>query len=252
MLTASLRPLVVGSFLAVLVSACGIYADISEDDCDLRPVGSSPAGFRIGIAKALALCAAIVEVDGRTYSVGAGGWLDEEALELTEYAPINRANTVVAEPIAYALAGVDPTQFLVMQGDPVDDAGASGRYAVLWGDIAATPASVCQYADPTSPGYPAETCALQTGRTYTAGINTACGLDQPVGPYGGDYWVVIDPPDAPTEGDPYPGMYLGMDWGTVELVAPDRAVYRSERGAELELRRIGPVASIAPCPSPAP
>jgi hypothetical protein len=251
-MTRPLRSITLACALAITATACGIYANIGEngDDCELRPLEASPAALVIGIQKARASCASMVEVNGKPYSVGAGGWLDEHALELTRYAPISRANTIVAEPIAYALAGVDPTQFLVMRGDLADDAGASERYAVLWGEVADLPASVCQYADPAAPGYPGDACPLRTGRTYTAGMNTACGLDQPVGPYGGDYWTVIDPPGAPGEGDPYPGMYLGMDWGTVELVGPDRAVYRSERGGELELRRLGPVASIAPCPSP--
>ena len=195
----SWRSVLLGLLLALVASACGIWANPGDDgsyDCELRPVETTPAGLRIGIQKVRAtLCAAEVEVEGRTYRVGDTSWLHEEAFELTEYGPITRANTIVGEPIAYALADVDPEQFLVMRDDPA--ALRPGRFATLWRDIAHLPASVCQYANPAVSGYPADVCPMGTGRAYSAVMITYCGLDQPVGPYGGDYWTVVDPPDPP-------------------------------------------------------
>ena len=249
-----LRSLLAASLLALAISACGIWANPGDDgsyDCGLKPLESSPAGLQIGIQKVRAtLCAAEVEVEGRTYRVGGASWLHEEALKLTEYAPITRANTTVVEPIAYALADVDPVQFLMMWVDPVPGPGPARRWGTLWGDIPRVPASVCQYANPADAGYPADACPMATGRTYSAVMNTYCGLDQPVGPYGGDWWTVVDPPDPPAEDQPYPGMGFARDFGTIELVGSDRALYRSELGAELELRRLEPLAGMTPCPIP--
>jgi len=227
--------------LALLASACGVHAgpgDEGDDyDCGLRPLESGPAGLRIGIQKARAtLCAAEVEVGGRTYTVGDTSWLHEEAFELTEYAPITRANTTVAEPIAYELADVDPEQFLVMLDDPA--AHRPGRFATLWGDIRHLPASVCQYANPGAAGYPADACPLQTGRTYSVQIDFRCGYERPIGPYGGAYWRVIDPPAAQPSGQPPPGLAYGADPGEIELHDADHMTFRSEMGGELQLERI--------------
>ena len=194
----------------------------------------------------------MVEVDGRPYSLGSGGWLDEDALELEEYGPITRANERVLYPTALALRGVDPLQFLVMRGNGAND--DRGEYRVLLGEGAGTPEAVCQYADPLDIGYPATTCPLQTGRDYSVQMVVACGLDVPVGPYGGDYWWVIDALEEPQSGNPYPGMYLGTDAGQLQLISADWAIYRSERGAELQLQRItdDPELTPAPCPSLSP
>lgn len=245
------RSVLLASFLGVIASACGIYANIGGDDCDLRPVESSPTGLRIGIQQARASCASAAEVDGRTYYVGAGRWLDEETLVLEEYGRISRANDRIADPTVFALAGVDPLAILLMRGDGrTDDRGDLGPYMVLSG-ARAMPESVCPYADPADPSYPNQPCPLRTGRTYTVQIDFACGLEVPVGPYGGDYWQVIDPPSAPASGQPYPGMYLGANPGELELVDADHLTFRSERGGELQLKRItdDPDFSPAPCPS---
>lgn len=245
------RSVLLGSFLAVGASACGIYANIGDDDCDLRPLESSPAGLRIGVQKALALCAAAVEVDGRIYYVGAGRWLEEKTLVLEEYGRITRANDRIADPTAFALDGVDPLAILLMRGDGhTDDLGNLGTYMVLSGEGSAQPASICPYADPADPQYPNQPCPLRPGRTYTVQIDFACGLEVPVGPYGGEYWQVIDPPAAPGSGQPYPGMYLGANPGELELLDADHLTFRSERGGELQLQRIvGADISPAPCPS---
>ena len=170
--------------------------------------------------------------------MGSGGWLHDEALELTEYAAITRANTIVAEPIAYALAGVDPEQFLVMRGDPTyDGIGAVSGFATLWGKIAHLPASVCAYANPADAGYPADACPLHIGRTYSVQIDFRCGYERPVGPYGGAYWRVIDPPTPPS-GQPPSGLAYGADPGEIELQDADHMTFRSEMGGELQLERI--------------
>lgn len=253
------RPLVVGALVAVLLSACGIWANVGEDgdDCDLRPIGVAPSasGLSFGIQTVAALCAAMAEVDGRPYSIGAGRWLDESALVLEEYGLVTRANDHIADPQAFSLRGIDPMQFLIIHGDGrTDGSGEVSRYMTLWGEGAVTSPAMCQYADPADVGYPGDICPLRTGRTYTAGMVVRCGLEVPVGPYGGDYWMVVNPPPAPAEGQTYPGMYLDVDWGQVELIDTDTAVYRSERGVELELRRAGGASAPAGChladPSP--
>jgi hypothetical protein len=57
-----------------------------------------------------------------------------------------------------------------------------------------------------------------------------CGLEVPVGPYGGDYWRVEDPPAKPPAGSAFPSMSLHMDYGAIELVDADTLHYVSERG----------------------
>lgn len=158
-----LRPVVAAAAVAVLLSACGAFSEIAFQpdatgmaDCGMRPVDSG-AGIRIGPSAVKASCAAQVEVDGRTYFAGVGRWLDESILELSEYGAITRSNVPVDEPIAYALAGVDPTEVLLMKGNGTDDLGPMGPYMVLWGEIVPTvPASLCAYVDPTHEQTPAE------------------------------------------------------------------------------------------------
>lgn len=248
------RPIIVAVIVAAVVSACGIWQDVSEaDDCGLKPVGEEAAGLRIGPQQVAALCASMVEVDGRTYTVGVGRWLDEDALVLEEYAPITRSNDRVAEPVAYSLDGIDPLQFLVMKATDQqrDDNGPMSRYLALWGQVDGQPDGICPYADPMDPQYPGDECPLKQGRTYGAEMIVACGLDVPVGPYGGDYWRVVDPPTVPPAGSPYPGMTLDLDYGTIELLDDGALEYRSESGAILILERVeDPEAAGQACPRP--
>jgi hypothetical protein len=239
-----LRPLLGGLVAAVALAACGLlpqFGDLEETDCSLEPVGGGGPGLHIGPARASAtLCASTVRVNGRDYSVGVGRWLDEDALVLAQYGPITHANSGVAEPIAYAIDGVDPEQILVMKAgsDERDDLGPTGPFMVLWGDLGTVPAAICGYADPLDPQYPGAECPLQEGRTYGVEMIVACGLDVPMGPYGGHYWLVVDPPPDPPAGSPYPGMYSGgLEYGTIQLLADGRLRYISELGGELTLVR---------------
>jgi hypothetical protein len=161
----------------------------------------------------------------------------------------------VFEPIAYALHGVDPREFLVMRGDSRarDDLGPMGPFMVLWGgDLRGQPDGICPYADPLDAQYPGDACPLQAWRTYSVQMIVECGLEVPVVPYGGDYWRVVDPPAKPPAGSAFPGMSLHMDYGTIELVGADTLKYISERGAKLVLDRItDPEAAGQVCPVPA-
>jgi hypothetical protein len=234
-----LRPLITAAIAAVMLSACGLWQAVDDGaDCSLKPVGEHPTSLRIGAQRAAATtCASEVEVDDRIYSLGVGRWLDEDALVLQEYGPITRSNEVVSEPIAYALEGVDPLEFLVMKVavDVRDDLGPMGPYMALWGAVDGQPEGICSYADPADVQYPGDECPLQRGRTYGAELIVDCGLDVPVGPFGGQYWRVVDPPTEPPAGSPYPGMYHDLDYGTIELLRDGTLRYRSERGAELSL-----------------
>jgi hypothetical protein len=243
----------VAPFLAASLTACGAFANVGEDltECDLKPIGTPPAGLRLGVQKAAALCAALVEIKGRTYSLGGGGaWLDENALVLEEYGTISRANTDVYDPAVFALQGVDPLRLLVAHVDPSFDYGddpGMGRFWMVWGEPFDFPEDACRYADVAAAGYPGEYCPLSIGHTYSAQMVLWCGLDVAVGPYGGDYWTVVDPPPLPPPGSLYPGMAHGIDYGELELRDADRAIYRSELGAELKLLRINGAPSDPPC-----
>ena len=71
-----------------------------------------------------------------------------------------------------------------------------------------------------------------------------------IGPFGGAYWMVVDPPTATAEGT-FPGMTLDIDYGDLELVTANEATYRSEQGAVRALRRItGAASAVTPCPYP--
>lgn len=240
---------------AAALSACGVWQPwTSADDCEMKPVGDDAAGFRIGPAVALALCATSVEVEGRVYTVGVGRWLDEESLSLTEYAHVTRAIGPVTDPQTYSLEGVDPLEMLVMRGDEgaADDLGPMGPYMVLWGDPPTLPVGMCGYADPLDAQYPGDVCPLQQGRTYGAvEMIIACGVDVPMGPYGGLYWRVVDPPSDPPAGSPYPGMSRDLDYGTIQLMDDGTLTYGSELGARLTLERDSdPEASDKVCPRP--
>ena len=240
------RRALVALLIAAAVSACGLRGGVSEeDDCDLQPLATSPAGFSIGPERAAALCAGSVEVDGRTYSPSCGRFLDEDKLLLEEYGTISRANQPVEDPVVYALRGVDPLQVLVSRGTCHIDDFATGDFWVLVSAFP-LPTSICQYADPSDGGYPADSCPLEAGRTYSAVLVIGCGLDVPQGPFGGEIWMITDPP-ALNADNRYPGLSAeNTDFGEVEVVDQDHAIYRSEVGAVLELRRI----SEEPAPTP--
>jgi hypothetical protein len=248
------RSLLTAFMGAAVLSACGIWATVNDnDDCGLKPVAEQPTGLRIGPPRVAASCASQVEVDGRVYGVGVGRWLDEDALVLAEYGPITRSNDVVREPIAYVLQGVDPLEFLVMKAQAVDrdDLGPTGPYLALWGAIDGQPEGICPYADPLDAQYLADECPVERGRTYGAEMVVDCGLDLPVGPYGGTYWLVVDPPAEPPAGTAYPRMEQDLDYGTIEKLDGGGLRYRSERGAELRLEpAIAADAAEHVCPRP--
>lgn len=256
-MTRRVRPLLVAVPLAAALAACGMYGPVMEpDDCSLKPVGEeAEAGFRIGPQQVAALCASQVEVDGRTYSVGVGRWLDEDALVLVEYAPITRSTDPhVEHPVAFSLEGIDPLQFLVMEANANarDDNGPTGPYMALWGDLGSgQPDGICPYADPLDPQYPGDECPLQQGRTYGAEMIIDCGLHVPMGPFGGHYWRVVDPPADPPAGSQIPGMSVDLDYGTIELLDDGTLEYRGELGAKLLLERTDdPDAAEKTCPRP--
>ena len=238
--------------IASAVSACGLFGSVSEDDdCDLKPLDAAPSGYSIGPESVAALCAAEAEVDGRTYSISCGRFLDEDKLLLDEYGTISRANGYVEDPVVYALRGVDPLQVLVNPGTCQVDDFATGAFWVLVSAFP-LPTGICEYADPGDLAYPADACPLQAGRTYSAALSIGCGLDKPQGPFGGDLWMIEDPPTLNAE-DRYPGLSAeNTDFGEIELVDQDHAIYRSEVGGVLALRRMTDEPAPTPfiCPKP--
>jgi hypothetical protein len=226
----------------------GIFADFVEDaeGCEPKPLGANP-GLSLEVPKVAALCAALAVVEGRTYSVGVGGWFDEDALVLEEYGTISAANDPSIDPTVYSLEGIDPLRLLLARGPQpsAEDVEEMGTYLALWGAPFDMPNGICKYADPGASGYPDDVCPLSAGHIYSVEVSMKCGLDVAQGPYGGDYWLIVDPPTGP----PYPGMYVGdIDYGRLELLNEDAAIYRSEVGAELAMRRIDDwQASAAPC-----
>lgn len=249
------RPFLFAAGVAAALSACGIGLPWSDAfDCSLRPVGDDGAGLRIGPSQAVATsCGIQVEVEGRIYSVGVGRWLDEDAVVLTEYAPITRAVGPVSKPVTFSIEGVDPREMLVMEGaeGDVDDLEPMGPYMILWGSAGRMPVGMCAYADPLDVQYPGDTCPLQEGRTYGAEMIVECGLGVPMGLYGGQYWQVVDPAADPPAGSQFPGMSVGLDYGTVELLDDGALLYVSELGAELTLERTDdPDAAAKTCPRP--
>jgi hypothetical protein len=151
-----IRPLSAAVLAAAVLTACGFIEGV-VNPCAMQPQASVPLAVRIGPAKALATsCAAMAEVDGRTYAIGVGRWLDEDALVLEEYAPVTKASYVLEHPTAYALAGVDPNAFLVVEAYEGADP-QMGAYMALWRETFAPP-GICRYADRTDPQYPVDAC----------------------------------------------------------------------------------------------
>jgi len=244
------RRAIVALLIASAVSACGLYGNGGEDyDCDLKPLAAAPTGFSIGPQRVAALCAALVEVDERTYSTSCRQLFDEDKLLLDEYGIISRANQPVEDPAVYALRGVDPLQVLVSR------AACRDGFWMLKGDPFSghLPATICEYADPGDGGYPSDACPIPAGRTYAAWLVIGCGLDVPLGPFGGEVWMIVDPP-ALNADNRYPGLSgENTDFGEIELVDQDHAIYRSELGGVLELRRMTdtPAPTPFPCSKPA-
>lgn len=240
------RAAIAALLIASAASACGLSGGVGEeDDCDLKPLDAAPTGFSIGPQRVAALCAAKVEVDGRTYSPTCGRFLDEDELVLEEYGTISRANMPFEDPAVYALSGVDPLQVLVSRGTCHIDDFATGAFWVLVSEYP-LPAAICNYADPNDGGYPGDACPLRAGRTYGAALVIGCGLDVPQGPFGGDLWMIVDPPTLNAD-NRYPGLSAeNTDFGQIELVDQDHAIYRSEVGGVLELRRM----TDEPAPTP--
>jgi hypothetical protein len=247
------RRAVAALLIASAVSACGLHGGVSEEnDCDLKPLAPAPTGFSIGPERVAALCAGSVEVDGRIYSPSCGRFLDEDKLLLDEYGTISRANQPFEDPVVYAVRGVDPLQVLVSRGTCLVDDFATGSFWVLVSAYP-LPTSICKYADPSDGGYPADACPLQAGSTYSAVLVIGCGLDVPQGPFGGAIWMITDPPALNADGR-YPGLSAeNTDFGEIELVDQDHAIYRSEVGGVLELSRISeePVPTPVACDKPA-
>jgi hypothetical protein len=237
---------IVALLIAGAVSACGLHAGVSEeDDCALKPLDAAPSAFSIGPERVAALCGAEAEVDGRTYSISCGRFLDEDKLVLDEYGTISGANGYVTDPAVFALRGVDPLQVVVSRGTCHVDDFTTGAFWVLVSDYP-LPTAICQYADPMDVGYPADTCPLQHGRTFTAALVRGCGLDVPQGPFGGEVWMIVDPPSLNAD-NRYPGLSAeNTDFGQIEVVDQDHLTYRSEVGAVLELVRI----TEEPAPTP--
>jgi hypothetical protein len=222
------------SLLASLaIAACGLLPGLDDpsDDCDPRPIGETGLLPQLGAATVSATsCVALIRVDGVDYFPNGGGWLDEDALVLREYGPITHASWEVGEPVAYALDGVDPTQVLVMKtARPIDPGEGEGLYTLLrrGGEI---PMTLCNYADKSDRYYPTDWCPIDVGKRYKATMRTICGLAKTMGPYGGSYWRVINPPnELPRH------LSRKEAHGTVELLADGRLRFRANAGAVLLL-----------------
>jgi hypothetical protein len=152
----------VSLLLGAALSACGveIFSNVAEDPegCDPKPLGAN-SGWSLGVQKVAALCAALVEVEGRTYSVGAGGWLAEDALLLTEYGAISATNTPFKDPTVYSLEGIDPLRLVLAYRDrPAEGSEDLSTFVTLWGEPFEMPENICRYVDPGAPGAPG-TCS---------------------------------------------------------------------------------------------
>ena len=114
-----------------------IGEEVGDDvDCSVHPVGET-SGIRIRFGPPVAaasLCIGVVVVDGRRYHVGNGRWLDDDAIDLREFAPITQANDRVHEPVAYAIDGVNPNRLLLNRGtDPIRQAKRRSKTWSPWG-----------------------------------------------------------------------------------------------------------------------
>lgn len=234
----SLRVFATSALAALVVTGCGLLPGIARpDDCDPKPVeewGTS-SWLAPDVASATLCTGSIVRVDGRDYGPWGGRWLNEEALILHEHGRITHSHIPVAEPVAYELEGVPAERILIMKTIP-SRGSEDGKYTVLRAGSGPLPLRLCDYADPVDSLYPVTDSPIPEGHQYSAWIIPLCHLRRPVGPYGGSYWRVIDPPDHLPE--------VGMKWGrtdhgSIELLPNGRLRYVAEKGAVLELEMIG-------------
>jgi hypothetical protein len=235
----SLRVFATSALAALVVTGCGLLPGIaSDDECDPKPVeewGTS-SWLAPAVASATLCTGVIVRVDGRDYGPWGGGWLNEEALILHEHGRITHSHIPVGEPVAYELEGVPAERILIMKTVPSGTVGSEdGTYTVLRAGSGPVPPRLCDYADPGDSQYPVTDCPIPQGGQYSASIIPLCHLRRLVGPYGGTYWRVLDPPDHLPE--------VGMQWGrtdhgTIELLPNGRLRYVAEKGAVIELEMI--------------
>ena len=206
------------------------------DDCPLMTAQTLSGSFSSSpVFDAAGLCVPKVEVNGRVYMVGVGRFLDETALKTARYGIITRSTEAVADLTAWSLEGVDPEAILLMSGvdSGADDAGGLGQFMVLWGPGRTVPARLCAYADQGDLQYPAQDCPLPIGQAYEIEVRVPCGADGVLpGRIGGASWMI--------DGVGFRDLAAGSPtYGTVTLLASDRAVFHSEGGTDLQLRRAG-------------
>ena len=90
--------------------------------------------------------------------------------------------------------------------------------------------TLCNYADKSDRYYPTDWCPIDVGKPYKATMRTICGLAKTMGPYGGSYWRVINPPSE------LPRFISRKEaHGTVELLADGRLRFTANAGAVLLL-----------------
>jgi hypothetical protein len=214
------------------LAACGLIPGLDDplDDCDPWPIGETGLQLQFGPgAVSATTCEPVIRVDGLDYYPDVGRWLDEDDLSLREYGPITHASWPVGDTVAYALEGVDPERVLVIKTAPTKESGEWGQYTLLRRD-GLLPRSVCDDADTTDPYYPSRECPLVVGQRYPTEMKTACGLEKTMGPYGGSYWRVIDPPQRIPR-----AMSRKTAHGTMELLPDGRLRFRSNGGGVLFL-----------------
>lgn len=133
----------------------------------MRPLAATFVVGAIAVAGSLAAYGALggfgsgsssarATVSGTRYDVGAGLSLQVAPSDMTQYGEVTDTPLAwaFAQPLAYALKGVDPQALLLAPAKPElgDDWGA---YIILWGPGQPFPA-VCRYFEVGSPATPTE------------------------------------------------------------------------------------------------
>ena len=86
------------------------------------------------------------------------------------------------------------------------------------------------------------------GVPYRLQLYTHCGLDWPMAmDFDGSFWNPIAPGPAPEGGNPPAGFGNPYDQGTVTLISPALAQYRSSTGAVVQWRRQAGPQIASPC-----
>ena len=132
--------------VALLFVGPVVSQDFGEPCPPLVPLGPRPLDLQLGIETVSATsCGPVVEVNGTSYLMLGGSWLDEHALVGHLYGVISRASpyATVYDQAVYSLEGVDPAQLLISRADPAGP--LVGPWVVLWGDAPRT-REVCRYA----------------------------------------------------------------------------------------------------------